>query len=271
MSECTHDCGSCASQGSCSDVFKKETMQKGSSVKKVIGVISGKGGVGKSFVTSMLAVGMKKRGASVGVLDADITGPSIPNAFHIREKAKGTENELIPVETSTGIKVMSINLLLENNTDPVIWRGPVLGGVIKQFFGETRWGNLDYLFVDMPPGTGDVPLTVYQSLPIDGIVVVMTPQDLVSMIVEKAVKMAEMMNIPVLGLVENMSYFVCGDCGRKHEIFGPSHLKEVAKICDVEIAVRLPISEAFAKKADAGEVEKIETNLFNTLLDSLSL
>lgn len=271
MSECSHDCGSCSSQGSCSDVMKKETMQEGSSVKKIIGVVSGKGGVGKSFVTSMLAVGMRRRGAAVGVLDADITGPSIPNAFRIREKAKGTETELIPVESGTGIKVMSINLLLENESDPVVWRGPVLGGVIKQFFGETRWGDLDYLFVDMPPGTGDVPLTVYQSLPLDGIVVVMTPQDLVSMIVEKAVKMAEMLNIPVLGLVENMSYFVCDKCEAKHEIFGKSNLNEVAEICDVQTVVRLPLSEDFAKKTDAGEVETVETDLFDNLLDSLSL
>lgn len=220
-SECNHDCSSCGSD--CSDRNAPQSFlaepHPMSSIKKIIGVVSGKGGVGKSLVTELLAVGMNRRGKKTGILDADITGPSIPKAFGLDQKANGNDQGILPATTKTGIDIMSINLLLENTSDPVIWRGPVIAGAVKQFYTDVVWADIDTMFVDMPPGTGDVPLTVFQSLPVDGIIVVTSPQELVSMIVEKAVKMARMMNIPILGIVENMSYAECPDCGRKINVF----------------------------------------------------
>ena len=261
MSECTHDCSSCgescSSREGASSLDMTEKLNQYSNVKKVIGVVSGKGGVGKSIVTSLLAVMFSRRGYDTAVLDADITGPSIPKAFGITEKAYGSDKGILPSVTASGIKVMSINLLLENDTDPVIWRGPILAGTVKQFWTDVIWGDVDYMFVDMPPGTGDVPLTVFQSLPLDGIIVVTSPQDLVSMIVEKAVKMAQMMNVPILGIVENMSYFVCPDCGKKHYPFGESKLENIAKEYSLDILARLPIDPKNAKACDSGKVESI--------------
>jgi len=231
-----------------------------SDIKKVIAVVSGKGGVGKSLITSSLACAMRKRGRAVGILDADITGPSIPKAFGIHGRAEGSEIGIYPMTSAGGIEVMSLNLLTERETDPVVWRGPIIAGTVKQFWTDVIWGKLDYLFVDMPPGTGDVPLTVFQSLPVDGIIVVTSPQDLVSMIVTKAVNMAEMMQIPVLGLVENYSYFQCPDCGKQHAVFGQSHIAEVAKNLNLEVLARLPIDPGLAAACDAGEIESLEHN-----------
>lgn len=257
--ECSHNCESCSQN--CSE--RKNTSMRiaphrDAKIKKVIGVVSGKGGVGKSMVTSLLASSAKKAGKSVGILDADITGPSIPKAFGVHEIAKVTDDAVYPVPSSQGIKLMSINLLLEEETDPVIWRGPVIANTVTQFWTEVAWGELDYLFVDMPPGTGDVPLTVFQSLPLDGIVVVTTPQDLVSMIVEKAVNMAKEMKIPIIGLVENMSYFLCPDCQKKHWIFGESQLDEIAKANGIPFTLQLPLDSQKAKLCDSGKVEEIE-------------
>ena len=270
MAECNHDCSSCSSN--CSErkpeSFLKE-LNPYSSVKKVIAVVSGKGGVGKSLVTSLLAAEMQRRGRSCAVLDADITGPSIPKSFGIHEHATGTEQYLIPVTTQSGLQIMSINLILENETEPVVWRGPVIAGAVTQFWTDVLWRDVDYMFVDMPPGTGDVPLTVFQSLPIDGIVIVTTPQDLVGMIVAKAVKMAEMMNVPVLGLVENMSYFTCPDCGKKHEIFGASQADSVAKEFDIAHVARLPIDPKITAMVDAGQVEQVSGGYVSALVDSL--
>ena len=270
MADCNHDCSSCSSN--CSErkpeSFLKE-LNPYSSVKKVIAVVSGKGGVGKSLVTSLLASEMQRRGRSCAVLDADITGPSIPKSFGIHEHATGTEQYLIPVTTQTGLQLMSINLILENETEPVVWRGPVIAGAVTQFWTDVLWRDVDYMFVDMPPGTGDVPLTVFQSLPIDGIVIVTTPQDLVGMIVAKAVKMAEMMNVPVLGLVENMSYFTCPDCGKKHEIFGASQADSVAKEFDIAHVARLPIDPTITAMVDAGQVEQVSGDYVSALVDSL--
>ena len=261
MSECTHDCSSCgescASRENGSPLGMTEKLNRYSTVKKVIGVVSGKGGVGKSIVTSLLAVMFARKGYDTAVLDADITGPSIPKAFGLTEKALGSEKGILPAVTASGIKIMSINLLLENDTDPVIWRGPVLAGTVKQFWTDVCWGNVDYMFVDMPPGTGDVPLTVFQSLPLDGIIIVTSPQDLVSMIVEKAVKMAQLMNVPILGVVENMSYFVCPDCKKKHYPFGESKLENIANEYSLDILARLPIDPQNAKACDSGKVESI--------------
>lgn len=259
MSDCTHDCSTCGE--SCSErsaeSFRK-ALHEGSSVKKVIGVVSGKGGVGKSLVTSLLASEMQRRGYNAAVLDADITGPSIPKAFGITEHARGTEEYLLPVTTHTGLQVMSINLILENETEPVVWRGPVIAGVVTQFWTDVLWTDVDYMFVDMPPGTGDVPLTVFQSIPLDGIVIVTSPQELVSMIVSKAVRMASLMNIPVLGIVENMSYLKCPDCGREIKLFGESHVDEVAKEYGLDVLARVPIDPALANLADKGAVELME-------------
>ncbi|MBR4954501.1 MAG: Mrp/NBP35 family ATP-binding protein [Clostridia bacterium] len=257
---CNHDCSSCGSN--CADrkteqVDFRAKLNEFSKVNKVIAVVSGKGGVGKSMVTSLLSVMSDRAGYKTAVLDADITGPSIPRAFGLREKAMGNDRGIFPVTTKTGIEVMSINLLLENDTDPVVWRGPVIGGTVKQFWTDVIWGNIDNMFIDMPPGTGDVPLTVFQSLPIDGIVVVATPQDMVGMIVEKAVNMAKMMNIPVLALVENMSYFKCPDCGKEHRIFGDSHIEELAQKHGIEVVCRLPINPALAAAVDSGMVEAV--------------
>lgn len=269
MSDCTHDCATCGEN--CSereaemDLSAKLNPQ--SSVKKVIAVVSGKGGVGKSLITSLMASEMQRRGYQTAVLDADVTGPSIPKAFGIHEHARGTEDALIPCYSNKGTAVMSINLILDNETDPVVWRGPVIAGVVTQFWSDVIWDNVDYMFVDMPPGTGDVPLTVFQSLPVDGIIIVTSPQDLVSMIVAKAVNMANMMNIPVLGIVENMSYFKCPDCGKEHEIFGASKVAKVAEQFGVKHYARLPIDPVVATMVDAGEVESVDTEALNELVD----
>ena len=255
MSECTHDCSSCGQ--SCGERKPQSMLEKPhekSRIKKVIGIVSGKGGVGKSLVSSVLAVNMRRKGYKTAVLDADITGPSIPRAFGIKGRAEGTQEGIIPSESRTGIEVMSVNLMLENDTDPVIWRGPVIANVVTQFWTDVMWGELDYLFVDMPPGTGDVPLTVFQSLPVDGIVIVTSPQDLVQMIVKKAYNMACQMDIPVLGIVENYSYLVCPDCGKKISVFGESHVDETAKELDIPVIGKMPI--------DAGLAEAVEEERF---------
>ena len=271
MSECTHDCSSCGENcpsRQSPQSFLKE-LNPYSSVKKVIAVVSGKGGVGKSLVTSLLASEMQRRGHRSAVLDADITGPSIPKSFGITQKAMGTDEFLIPVTTYSGIQVMSINLILEDDTAPVVWRGPVIAGAVTQFWTDVLWQDVDYMFVDMPPGTGDVPLTVFQSLPIDGIVIVTSPQDLVGMIVAKAVHMAEMMKVPVLGIVENMSYFRCPDCGKEHQIFGESKVEKVAKDFNIPHFVRLPIDPVVATMVDAGEVEHVSGEHIAPMADAL--
>ena len=233
-------------------------MNQYSSVKKVIGVVSGKGGVGKSFVTASLAAQMRKKGCSVGILDADITGPSIPKMFGVHGPAVGNDMGMYPIEAEDGTKIMSINLLMDDEEAPVVWRGPVIAGTVKQFWSDVVWGDLDYLFVDMPPGTGDVPLTVFQSLPVDGIVIVTSPQELVQMIVKKAYNMAAMMNIPVLGVVENYSYFECPDCGKKISLFGESHIDEVAKELGIDVLGKLPLDPKYAQAADEGRFYELE-------------
>ena len=260
MSEaCTHDCSSCGE--SCGERTAPQDLRKPcnelSHVKKVIAVMGGKGGVGKSLVTCSLAAAMAARGKSVGVLDADITGPSVPTAFNLHEHATGSELGIDPAVSKTGVKVMSLNLIARNETDPVVWRGPVIAGVVKQFWTDVYWGDVDYMFVDMPPGTGDVPLTVFQSLPVDTIIVVTSPQDLVSMIVTKALNMAKLMDIPVLGLVENFSYFQCPDCGKRHDIFGKSHIDKVAAENEVKVLAQLPMDPAVAAACDAGKIEDV--------------
>ena len=273
MSDCTHDCSTCGE--SCADregggsPFQIKPLRDGCRVGKVYGVVSGKGGVGKSMVTSQLAVTMQRRGKRVAVLDADITGPSIPAAFGVHTKAEGSELGIYPAETKTGIEIMSLNLLTENETDPVVWRGPVIAGAVKQFWQDVIWKDVDFMFVDMPPGTGDVPLTVFQSLPVDGIVIVTSPQELVSMIVAKAVRMAEMMHVPVIGLVENYSYFRCPDCGKCHQIFGKSHLDETAQAYHLPVLARLPIDPAVAEACDAGRVESLDTTELEPALQAI--
>ena len=253
------DCSARNSQGMQQPFDFTVRLNKDSSVKRVIGVMSGKGGVGKSFVTSMLAVKSRAKGLSTAILDADITGPSIPKAFGISGKVFATDDgAMIPSYSNTGITVISSNLLLDNPTDPVVWRGPIVASVVKQFWGEVLWGDVDVMYVDMPPGTGDVPLTVFQSIPVNGIIIVTSPQDLVSMIVTKAVNMAKTMNIPILGLVENMSYFECPDCKGRHSIFGESHIDEVAKEYGLEVLARIPIDPANATAIDAGLAEYLE-------------
>lgn len=258
--ECTHDCSTCSSN--CGSKDPKSLLvapHPNSKIGKVIGVVSGKGGVGKSMVTDLLAVEFARRGYHCGILDADITGPSIPKAFGITEKAQGNETTIFPVKSKKyGVDIMSINVLLENESDPVVWRGPVIGGTVRQFWSDTLWDNVDYLFVDMPPGTGDVALTVFQNIPIDGIVVVTSPQDLVSMIVGKAMKMASLMNIPALGLVENMSYALCPDCGKKIHVFGESHISEIAEEYHVPVLAQMPINPALASACDNGTVEDLD-------------
>ncbi len=271
MSECTHDCSTC-SQNCASRQQPESLIEKPhelSNIKKVIGVVSGKGGVGKSLVTSLLAVTMQRRGFKAAVLDADITGPSIPKAFGIKEKAVGTESGILPCKTKTGIEVMSVNLLLENDTDPVVWRGPVIAGAVKQFWTDVIWNDVDFMFVDMPPGTGDVPLTVFQSLPVDGIVIVASPQELVGMIVEKAVKMANLMNIPIIALAENMAYFECPDCGKKHSIFGESHIEEIAEKHAVDTVSQIPINNKLAAAVDAGAIELFDGDWLDNVADKL--
>ena len=269
MSECTHDCSSCGAD--CSSRDLKAPANAKSKVKKVIAVVSGKGGVGKSTVTASLAAAMAKRGRKVAVLDADITGPSIPTAFGIHERAMATEDGIQPAVTPGGIKLMFLNLLTENETDPVIWRGPVIAGVVTQFWTDVVWGDVDYMFVDMPPGTGDVPLTVFQSLPVDGIIVVTSPQDLVSMIVTKAVHMAQMMSIPVLGLIENYSYYQCPDCGAKHAIFGESHLEQEAMQLGLPLLAQLPIDPELAAAIDVGKAESLPVNYLEGVAEQLDV
>ena len=273
MSEaCSGNCASCASN--CDSRKEAQDMRipcgPFSNVKKVIGVVSGKGGVGKSLVTSLLATAMQKRGNACAVLDADITGPSIPKSFGIKSRAKADESGLLPEESKTGTKIMSINLLLENEESPVVWRGPVISGVIQQFWKDVAWGDVDYMFVDMPPGTGDVSLTVFQNLPVDGIIIVTTPQDLVTMIVKKAFNMAKLMNIPVLGLVENMSYVICPDCGKEIHAFGESKLEAVAEELGVPVLARLPIEPATAALVDKGAVELADDKYVADAVDFLT-
>ncbi len=273
MSEnCTHDCESCTAncasrQGEAPDFSAPANAH--SHVRKVIGVVSGKGGVGKSLVTSLMGALMRRRGHSVAILDADITGPSIPRAFGVKDQLFGSEDGIIPATSGTGIRIVSLNLMLDSETAPVVWRGPIIAGTVKQFWTDVMWGDVDFMFVDMPPGTGDVPLTVFQSLPLDGILIVTSPQELVGMIVEKAANMATMMNIPVLGIVENMSYFICDQCGKEHHIFGDSHVEQIAERHGIASVARLPIQPAFAAACDAGSVEVLETPWLEDLATAL--
>lgn len=270
MSECTHDCSTCGENCSSREsADMKEKLNDLSSVKKVIAVVSGKGGVGKSMVTCLLSVLQQRKGYKTAILDADITGPSIPKAFGIKENATGDGTYIYPAISKMGTEIMSTNLLLENDTDPVVWRGPVIAGAVKQFWTDVVWNDVDYMFVDMPPGTGDVPLTVFQSLPVDGIIVVTSPQELVSMIVEKAVKMADMMDIPVIGIVENMSYFECPDCKSRHSIYGESHIDEIAAKHGIQNVARLPIDPALAKQCDAGVIELFEGDWLDAMSDAI--
>ena len=270
MSECSHDCSSCGQKDCGSREIPKEQLNEFSRVKKVIGIVSGKGGVGKSLVTSMMASATNKRGFNTAVLDADITGPSIPRMFGIKEHALGDgKNHIFPCRSSNGVDIMSINLLLESDTDPVVWRGPVIAGVVKQFWTEVVWKDIDYMYVDMPPGTGDVPLTVFQSLPVDGIIIVTSPQELVSMIVTKAVNMAKKMNIPIIGLVENMSYLECPDCGKKISVFGESHVEEVAKENEIPVLAKIPIRPEITKSVDEGTVEYVKAEFLDTAVEAI--
>lgn len=270
--ECTHNCETCGEtcgERTTSPEDFRAPQNELSNVKKVIAVVSGKGGVGKSLVTSMLAVTMNRRGHKTAILDADITGPSIPKAFGLKEKAQGSELGLYPVDTKTGISVMSINLLLENETAPVVWRGPIIAGTVKQFWSDVIWNDVDYMFVDMPPGTGDVPLTVFQSLPIDGVIVVTSPQELVSMIVAKAVNMAKMMEIPVLGLVENMSYIKCPDCGKEIRLFGEGKTEKTAAEYGLPLLAKLPLDAELAKLTDGGMIELFTADYLEKAADKL--
>ena len=271
MSECTHDCSTCGE--SCSSRDPKSFIKPAngfSKIGKVIAVVSGKGGVGKSMVTALMAHAMKEKGKSVAILDADVTGPSIPQMFGVHENASGTEDGILPSESKGGIELMSVNLLLPNEDDPVVWRGPVIAGTVEQFWTDVIWDNIDVMLIDMPPGTGDVPLTVFQSLPVDGIVIVTSPQELVSMIVEKAVKMAKLMNIPIIGIIENMSYFECPDCGKKHSIYGESHIEEIAAQYDIPVLAKLPIDPSLAKHCDQGTIELYEGEWLNGAAEKIA-
>ncbi|MCK5128294.1 MAG: Mrp/NBP35 family ATP-binding protein [Clostridiales bacterium] len=272
MSEnCNQDCGACSQE--CEDRKEKNEfaidLHELSNVKKVIGVVSGKGGVGKSLVTSLMAVAMNRCGYKTAILDADITGPSIPKAFGLKKKAISIDGGLIPVASKTGIEIMSINLLLENDTDPVVWRGPLIAGTVKQFWSDVIWKDIDYMFVDLPPGTGDVALTVFQSIPIEGIIVVTSPQELVSMIVEKAAMMANMMNVPILALVENMSYYQCPDCGIRHDIFGTSTIEEIADKHDIDTYSKIPIDTKIATACDKGLIELLNFDFLENVVDKI--
>lgn len=270
MSECTHDCSNCGE--SCASRDPKSFLEKPhalSNIKKVIGVVSGKGGVGKSLITGLMSVLTSRAGYKTAILDADITGPSVPRMFNLTKRAETDDSGIYPVKTKTGIDVMSINLLLEEPTDPVVWRGPVIAGAVKQFWTDVIWGDVDYMFIDMPPGTGDVPLTVYQSIPIDGIIVVTSPQDLVSMIVGKAVKMAQMLNIPILGLVENFSYVQCPDCGKKIEAFGKSKADKAAEDLGIDTVCKLPVDTKLASACDKGMIELFEGDWLNLMLKKI--
>ncbi len=261
MSECTQDCSNCSSDCDSRQQDMHSFLEKPnelSKINRIIGVVSGKGGVGKTLVTSMLAVTLRRLNKRVGILDADVTGPSIPKAFGIRSKAEACEFGIYPVKSKLGTEIMSVNLLLENETDPVVWRGPVIAGVVKQFWTDVIWKDIDCLFVDMPPGTGDVPLTVFQSIPVDGIVIVTSPQELVSMIVEKAVKMAKLMDIPILGIIENMSYYECPDCGKRSYIFGESHIEEIASGYSLPVLAKIPVRTDLSKMCDDGTIELFE-------------
>ncbi len=264
---CTHDCGSCSKD--CAERDFRKAPHELSKIKKVIGVVSGKGGVGKSLTTALLAVTAQRCGLQAAILDADITGPSVPKMFGIKEKAAGTELGILPVKSKTGIEVMSMNVLLEEDTDPVIWRGPVIAGTVLQFWTDVIWNDVDFMFVDMPPGTGDVPLSIYQSVPLDGIVIVTSPQELVSMIVKKAANMAQKMNVPILGMVENMSYVVCPDCGRTIEVFGKSRIEEVAKEYGVKNIAKIPFDASLASCCDKGLMELFEGDYLNSFFDEL--
>ena len=271
MSEnCSHNCESCSAN--CASREKDSLLaplMDGSSVKKVIGVVSGKGGVGKSLVTSLLTVLSQRAGCKSAILDADITGPSIPKTFGIKGKAEACEFGILPSKSKMGTKIMSLNLLTENETDPVIWRGPVIAGTVKQFWTDVCWEDVDYMFIDMPPGTGDVPLTVFQSIPVDAIVIVSSPQELVGMIVEKAVKMAKMMNIPVLALVENMSYVTCPDCGKEIRIFGESHIEEIAERNGISLTAKIPMDTRLAGACDKGMIELFEGNWLDEVFSAI--
>lgn len=260
--ECNHDCSSCGS--TCAQDTRLQDLHENpnelSNIKHAIAVVSGKGGVGKSLVTGLLAVALSRKGKHVGILDADITGPSIPKMFGVTGDVLGSQVGAYPVKTAGGIDIMSMNLFLEKQTDPVVWRGPILSGVVKQFWTDIIWADTDYLLLDMPPGTGDVTLTVFQSIRVDGIIVVTSPQELVSMIVAKAVKMAELMEVPILGVVENLSYFECPDCKKRHEIFGHSHLEDIARENNIDILARIPIVPNLAAECDAGQIEAVEEN-----------
>jgi Mrp family chromosome partitioning ATPase len=268
---CTHDCSTCSEN--CSSRTNPEDFRVDlypeASVEKVYAIVSGKGGVGKSMITSLLAAETQRRGFQTAILDADVTGPSIPKAFGIHAHALGTDAYLYPNYTKSGIQIMSTNMIVDHETDPVVWRGPVIAGVVTQFWSQVLWSDVQYMFVDMPPGTGDVPLTIFQSLPVDGIIVVTSPQDLVSMIVEKAVNMAKLMNIPVIGIVENMSYFKCPQCGTVHYIFGKSKIEETAKNLGVETVARLPIDPGIAEHMDAGTIEEVSSDGLTPILNAL--
>lgn len=272
MSECSHDCSNCSANCSSREQSREDFLVKPhrkSNIKKVIGVVSGKGGVGKSLVTSLLASGMRKEGYNVGVLDADITGPSIPKIFGVSGNVYATKEGAYPKKSEGGVDIMSINLLLDDDTKPVVWRGPVIAGAVGQFWTDIIWEDIDYMFVDMPPGTGDVPLTVFQTIPVDGIIIVASPQELVSMIVEKAVHMANMMNINVLGLVENMSYIECPGCGEKISVFGKSHVNEIADKYGLDILANIPIDPQIAQKCDEGKIEQLDKPYLNSALEKL--
>ena len=272
MSECNHDCGSCSANCESRKTSFLEALAPESKVKKVIGIVSGKGGVGKSLVTSMLAVSMNRKGHHTAILDADITGPSIPMAFGVADERPAVTPDgrlMIPAKSLEGVEIMSANLLLENATDPVIWRGPVIAGAVKQFWTETLWQDVDYMFVDMPPGTGDVPLTVFQSLPVDGIIIVTSPQELVSMIVAKAVNMAKKMDIPILGVVENMSYLECPDCKKHIHVFGESHVEQAAQENGLKVLAQIPIDPKIAQMVDGGRVEYIEMPWFEKAAEAV--
>jgi Mrp family chromosome partitioning ATPase len=266
--ECTHNCSTCSANcSSRKPADLHEAPNALSDVKHVVGIVSGKGGVGKSLVTCMIAVLLQRKGYKVGILDADVTGPSVPKAFGVRTQVTGDENGMIPPRSTTGIDIMSVNLLLEDETRPVVWRGPVIAGTVKQFWTDTIWHDIDVLLVDCPPGTGDVPLTVFQSLPLDGIVIVSSPQELVSMIVKKAANMAQMMNIPVLGLVENMSYAVCPDCGKEIKIFGDSHIEKIAEDFGYDLLGRIPMDPKLAALCDRGMIELMENEYLDVAAD----
>ena len=257
MADCNHDCSNCSQAENCSSKIEKAKLNDRSHIKKIVGVLSGKGGVGKSYITSLLAVYLNRQGYKVGIMDADITGPSIPKAFGIKEKAYGEDGLIYPLESRGGIKIISSNCLLEDDSDPIVWRGPLLGGLIKQFYEDVLWEELDYLLIDMPPGTGDVALTVFQQIPVDDLIIVTSPQDLVSLIVTKAIKMANMMNIKVLGVIENMSYLRCPDCGKEIKLFGESHLEEFAKNVGFNVLAKLPLVSENTTLVDNGQVEKV--------------